>query len=192
MRGVAWTLGLGLAAWLVLLAIPAQAAPVRALPTVRLTASDARGCGQVTRAGSQGRYRLRGAAPGLCVQAAFAARLEPGGRREHVNVVLLVAAPHRFDPVVRTRLFVYRLHGRQLQPRFLGSGFYDRTLLSAERVPVAASAPGEPLDALRVVTTTPAGGRELWRCAFRRFPLSCEPEPDAGQAAIPSVQEARQ
>lgn len=104
-----------------------------------------------------------------------------------VNVVLLVAAPHRFDPAVRTRLFVYRLSGRRLRPRFLGSGFRARTLLGAERLPgPSAAASGQPRDSLRVTTATPTGQRESLCCAFARFPLSCEPERPAPEAPLPS------
>lgn len=197
MRCAALTLALGLAAGLAQLAGPAQAVPPRPLPAILLTAGDAQGCGQVARLGNKGLVLLRGAAPGLCVRAAFAARLEPGVRPHAVNVVLLVAAPHRFDPDVRTRLFVYRLRGRRLVPRFLGSGFRARTLLGAERLPAADPTSGERLDGLRVTTATPTGQYESLRCTFERFPLSCEPElpspkaplsaasPDLTQEALP-------
>lgn len=196
MRCAALTLALGIAAGLARLAGPARAEKPRPLPAVLLTASDARGCGRVARMGSKGLVLLRGAAPGLCVRAAFAARLEPDARPDAVNVVLLVAAPHRFDPDVRTRLFVYRLQGRQLVPRFLGSGFRARALLGAERLAAADPTSGEGRDRLRVTTATPTGQRESLRCAFERFPLACEPElpskallsaapPDLAEEALP-------
>ncbi len=184
MRYAALTLALGIAAGLAPLAGPAQAAKPRPLPAVLLTAGDAHGCGRVARMGNQGLVLLRGAAPGLCVRAAFAARLEPGARPDAVNVVLLVAAPHRFDPDVRTRLFVYRLRGRRLVPRFLGSGFRARALLGAERLPAADAPSGHRLDSLRVTTVTPAGQHESLRCAFVRFPLSCQAELPSAEALI--------
>jgi hypothetical protein len=63
--------------------------------------------------------QLRGGPEGLCAVEIFWARLEAGA----VDVLVRVRAPHREDPELRERLFVYRLVGTTLVPRFLGSGF---------------------------------------------------------------------
>lgn len=165
-----------------------------ALPEVKVVARDGRGCGRVELVLARRSRRLRGAAPGLCVRTAFAARLEgsdgetEGDARSAkerggpiVNVVLLVEAPQRFDPAVRTRLFVYRLRGLTLVPRFLSSGFRERDLVAVERRPSGAQLPDEPRDVLWVQTRDRLGTRELLRCYFSSFPLRCEPESaDAG------------
>lgn len=126
---------------------------VLAAPSVALGPVDARGCGPVL----VDKKRVAGAAPGLCVKQALWTPLEGG------LVALLVEAPHRFDPRVRLRVFVYRLAGASLAPRFLGSGFASREV---ERL--------VPLDdALGVVVRD--GERSLTlRCRFDGFPLSCQ------------------
>jgi hypothetical protein len=90
--------------------------------------------------------------PRHCVKKHFEAELEPGRK----NVVALVEAPNRFDQKTRLRLFIYRLEGRRLLPRFLGSAFPGADLLDAR-------------GALRVVTT-----RGEFDCHFDGFPLVCE------------------
>lgn len=87
-------------------------------PVVTLEARGAEGCGIVRVNGA----RVSGAAPGLCVKQAVWTSLEGG------LVALLVEAPHRFDARRRHRVFVYRLVGQRLEPRFLGSGFSTRTV----------------------------------------------------------------
>jgi hypothetical protein len=112
--------------------------------------------------------QLRGGPEGLCAVEIFWARLEAGA----VDVLVRVRAPHREDPELRERLFVYRLVGTTLVPRFLGSGFETLDLVGAERVT------GAPLDAVRV-WVVPRGAlapRTGYRCGFDGFALRCEPE----------------
>lgn len=93
------------------------------------------------------------APPGLCVEVAV-----PGPGAGHVS--LLVALPA--DPA-RRGLFVYRVQGRNLVPRFLGSGFPGRAL-------TGLAADG---DALRVETDRGPLG-----CVLQDFPLVCEELPE--------------
>jgi hypothetical protein len=93
---------------------------------------------------------------GLCVRQAFTANLEEDGV---TNVVLVVEAPHRFDSQIRKRLFIYRLDGRKLVPRFLGSRLGALELESAR--------------AERGGLEVRASGRRF-QCHFEQFPLVCE------------------
>ncbi|MEW5743596.1 MAG: hypothetical protein AB1938_32085 [Myxococcota bacterium] len=127
-----------------------------ASPDVRLENVDSRGCGDVIVDGR----RVQGAAPGLCVVQAVWTPLEEG------LLALLVRAPHRFDSTERLRVFVYRLVGRRLSPRFLGSGF---TGSDVTRLVTLA-------DALGVEVVSDAGVAVL-RCVFDGFPLVCQPPP---------------
>lgn len=129
---------------------------VLAAPRVTLDAIDARGCGAVSVNGQ----RVAGAAPGLCVKQALWTPLEGG------LVALLVAAPHRFEPRVRHRVFLYRLDGARLVPRFLGSGFRE---LEVEKL--------VPLDDALGLSVTGAQGTATLRCRFTGFPLTCQEEP---------------
>lgn len=90
---------------------------------------------------------------GLCVHAAV-----PGPGEGHLSLLVTLPA----DPA-RLGLFVYRVQGRRLVPRFLGSGFPERALtgLAAEG------------DALRVFTD-----RGALRCRLQDFPLVCEEAPE--------------
>lgn len=103
--------------------------------------------------------RALGGPVGLCVRDAVELSLEPGQRQ----LALLVDAPHRFDPRVRPRVFIYRVEGRRLVPRFLGSGFS-----SAEVVAIAADGPRLRLQL--------SDSRTVW-CHFDGFPLVCSEEP---------------
>lgn len=136
--------GVLIAAWLALAVVP---------PDVAVVQADAQGCGVVL----VNRRSVTGAAPGLCVTQAVWTRLEGG------LVALLVRAPHRFDARVRPRVFVYRLEGARLVPRFLGSGFRDLevTRLRAE-------------DDRLVLEVVGAQGPRALRCHFAGFPLLCE------------------
>jgi hypothetical protein len=133
-----------IAAWLVLAAVPPEVAVVRA---------DAQGCGEVR----VNQRAVTGAAPGLCVVQATWTALEGG------LVALLVRAPHRFEAAVRNRVFLYRLEGRRLVPRFLGSGFRD---LEVVRL-------GEGEDRL-VLEVEGADGPATLQCRLEGFPLVCE------------------
>jgi hypothetical protein len=121
--------------------------------TVRV---DPSGCGRAVRDG----VALRGAEP-FCVERWFTARLEDPGV---VHAVLLVRPRDPGTEGEWPRVFVYRLDGTWLAPRFLSSGF--PTL----RVRDAGPAPG---GRLRVVVD---GGQERGRvltCGFVGFPLAC-------------------
>jgi hypothetical protein len=83
------------------------------------------------------------------------------------NVVLLVT--HDGDPTPRRRVFIYRLRGSALEPRFLGSGPWqwlvgDVTTTADRR-------------ALRVVLTPKDRPQEHVPhiCRLAGFPLMCEP-----------------
>ncbi len=89
----------------------------------------------------------------LCVRAAVLASLEAPGER---HLALLVDLPA--DPA-RRGLFVYRVRGRALVPRFLGTGFPERAL-------TGLATDG---DALLVQTD-----RGPLRCRLQNFPLVCE------------------
>jgi hypothetical protein len=99
-----------------------------------------------------------------CLVDAFPARLEDEATW---NVVLIIGRPGRFDARVRRRLFVYRLEGRRLVPRFLGSGPSSFDLVSAA-----------PANRGLVVSVRAEGGAPgTMRCEFRGFPLVCEATP---------------
>ena len=139
------------------------------LPALSLQAPSALGCGtpSLLRAGAW--LALEGGPSGLCATALFAAHLEDGA----ADVVVLVQAAHRFDAEIRTRLFIYRLEGARLVPRFLGSGFSAVDVVGAERIA------GAPLDSLRVWTAArgaPGSARVALRCGLVHFPLQCEVE----------------
>jgi hypothetical protein len=125
-------------------------------PVVTLEARGVDGCGVVKVNGA----RVTGAAPGLCVKQAVWTSLEGG------LVALLVEAPHRFDARPRHRVFLYRLVGRRLEPRFLGSGFRTR---SVDRL--------VPLEGALGVEVSSDAGYETMRCRFLEFPLVCEKAP---------------
>jgi hypothetical protein len=131
------------------------ASPPQPLPRVGLSARDGRGCGAPVLDG----LALRGGAPGLCVRDAFAVRLEDAPA---ANVVLRVAKDGR------DRIFVYRLDGHRLVPRFLGSGPDDLRLVEVLR------RPGTPLDRLEVVARRGGGQKLHLLCRFEEFPLVCD------------------
>ena len=134
------------------------ASPPPPLPRLSLSSRDPNGCGVPILDG----IPLLGGAPGLCVREAFALRLEEPSL---TNVLL------RVEKEGRDRIFIYRLDGRRLRPRFLGSGPDDLTLAEVRR------RPGTPLDSLEVVARR--GGQEVVRfiCRFEEFPLVCEEVP---------------
>lgn len=137
---------------------PLDAAP----PRVTLEAD----CGRVLLHTRTGVRPLQGAAPGLCVREAHLARLEEGA----TNVVLKVARPDGRGGPLRDRVFVYRLEGDRLRPRFLGSGPRHQRLVSLQ------VARGLPTDSL-VVRLEDALGRPVrLRCRLEEFPLVCTEE----------------
>lgn len=121
-----------------------------ALP-VELVDVDARGCGRP--ALRDGR-RLEAAA-GLCVKRVLSAHLEDP---RELDVILIVTKDGR------DRLFVYRLEGGALVPRFLGSGPRDLTLRDV-RV--------HQDEALEVELADREGATRTVRCRFEAFPLVC-------------------
>lgn len=130
------------------------------LPVVSLEQVDDGGCGRP----AIGSTQLDGAAPGLCVRAAFAARLESP---DVVNVVLHVDT--RDGAPRPQRIFIYRLHGARLRPRFLGGGSRRLALRSVAREA------GAELDSLRVEVADDGGVTRVLRCALEQFPLVCRP-----------------
>lgn len=78
-------------------------------------------------------------------------------------IALRVEAPHRFEPRIRSRVFVYRVIDGRLVPRFLGSGFTSREIT---RLFVLDGALG--LD-----TVSTSGDPQTLRCVFEGFPLAC-------------------
>lgn len=119
-------------------------------------------CGRPALLTPAGPQALLNAAPGLCVIDAFTANLEQG---LPANVVLLV---QRGD---NRQLFIYRRHGRQLTPRFLGSALPGLQLLTAE--------PAADGLALLAWTRTTAGTYRLLHCGFTSFSLTCDEMPHA-------------
>ncbi|GMU62156.1 MAG: hypothetical protein AMXMBFR34_39190 [Myxococcaceae bacterium] len=142
--------------WAVVSGPPGEALARAPAKGVKVDRVDARGCGEVVVAGQA----VQGAAPGLCVVQALWAPLEGG------VVALLVRAPHRFEEEERLRVFIYRLEGRRLVPRFLGSGFASREV----RRLVA-------LDDALGVEVSGDGGVSVLRCSFDGFPLVCRDDP---------------
>jgi hypothetical protein len=104
--------------------------------------------------------RLSGGPTQHCIREVLRVRLE-----DEDLVAVRVDAPHRFEPRVRARVFVYRVANGKLSPRFLGSGFSSRE--------VTALFPLE--GALGVETLSPEGKVEKLRCVFDGFPLVCSP-----------------
>ena len=95
-----------------------------------------------------------------CIREVTRVRLE-----DEDFLAVHVDAPHRFEPRVRSRVFIYRVNGHHLEPRFLGSGFKSREVTRLF-----------PLDgALGVETTSLEGKTERLRCVFDGFPLVCTP-----------------
>ena len=114
---------------------------------------------------------LRGGPEHFCIEQVLPLELAEGA-----FLALRVAAPHRFEARVRSRVFVYRVEGERLVPRFLGSGFSAREVTGL----VALE------NALGVQTLTSAGVHETLSCTFDGFPLACTvhlvpgaPRPDA-------------
>ena len=103
---------------------------------------------------------LRGGPGKFCIEQVLEVRLAEGA-----FVVLRVRAPHRFEARVRSRVFVYRVEGDRLVPRFLGSGFAERAVVRL----VALTG------ALGVETVAETGERVNWSCTFDGFPLVCTP-----------------
>ena len=150
----------------------ARQLPVAAhLPTVvleRPAATD--GCGLAVLVDAAGARRpLTGVAPGLCVRAGLLARLEG----DDLHLVVEVS-PTAVDP--GRRLFVYRLVGERVEPRYLASGSATLRLDRVERLP------GAEQDALLLHLRGPNGSRPTWRCAFAGFPLLCEQWPPAPES----------
>jgi len=117
--------------------------------SLRVAGRDAAGC---IRSLELDGTPVDGAAPGLCVRHALLATLDA-----EQQVVLLVEVEERL------RVFVYRVSGRHLVPRFLGSGFTSLRIRHA-------SAHG---DGLRIVAQDARGMDVALQCRFRGFPLVC-------------------
>jgi hypothetical protein len=126
-----------------------------AIPPVSLGNPDARGCGVI----QLGTAPAEAGPVGLCVKQVLWTPLEGG------LVAALVEAPHRFEPRPRNRVFLYRLEGRRLVPRFLGSGFDE---VQVERL-LARD------DSLGLAVRGERGERTL-ACRFSGFPLVCSEE----------------
>ena len=126
-----------------------------AAPVVSLGAPDSSGCASALKVDG---HALSGGPAPFCIREAVGLILE-----DVPLVVVRVDAPHRFEPGVRSRVFVYRVEGGRLVPRFLGSGFSSREV---KRLLVLDGALG-----LETVATS--GARETLRCVFDGFPLVC-------------------
>jgi hypothetical protein len=124
-------------------------------------------CGRVLLHTPSGVFPLQGAAPGLCVREALLARLE----KDATHVVLKVAREDERGGKLRDRLFVYRLEGHRLWPRFLGSGPKERQLASVQVVR------GSATDSLSVRLEDAQGREQRLRCRLEAFPLVCIEEP---------------
>ncbi len=120
-----------------------------------LGAPDANGCSRTVVLGGR---TLEGGPREFCIEQVLQVSLTDGD-----FLVLRVAAPHRFDARVRSRVFVYRLDGARLVPRFLGSGFASREVVRLFALD----------HALGLETLTTDGARELLSCTFDGFPLVC-------------------
>ena len=127
------------------------------LAAITLGPVDAGGCAhQVLADGAA----LTGGPVELCIREAIQISLDG-----EPLIALRVDAPHRFEPRVRSRVFLYRVAAGRLVPRFLGSGFTTREvkrLFTLDR-------------ALGLETTTSTGQTETLRCVFDGFPLVCAP-----------------
>lgn len=128
---------------------------VASTPLFSLGVPDAGGC--VRGVVFEGRP-LRGGPARFCVEQVLGFELAEGQ-----FVALRVAAPHRFEARVRSRVFVYRVEKDTLVPRFLGSGFFEREV----RGLVALEG------ALGVEAVGASGRNETWSCTFEGFPLVC-------------------
>ena len=128
---------------------------IAASPIVSLGGSDARGCAnQVLLDGK----RLEGGPAPLCIREAVSVVLD-----DQALVALRVEAPHRFETRVRSRVFLYRVVGRRLVPRFLGSGFSSREVTGLFVLE----------GALGLRTIEESGAKESLHCVFDGFPLVC-------------------
>lgn len=124
-------------------------------PVLTLGEPDPGGCARTVR--QQGR-ELEGGPRAFCIEQVLSLELEGVP-----SVVLRVAAPHRFEGRVRSRVFVYRLEQGRLVPRFLGSGFWAREVTGLFVLP----------GALGLETLTTEGEPERLSCTFDGFPLVC-------------------
>lgn len=131
------------------------AAVLATTPVLSLGAPDAGGCARTVVLGTR---TLAGGPREFCIEQLLQVSLAEGD-----FLVLRVAAPHRFDARVRSRVFVYRVEGLRLVPRFLGSGFASREVLRLFALD----------QALGLETLTHTGERETLSCAFVGFPLVC-------------------
>jgi hypothetical protein len=125
-----------------------------ASPVVTLLEPNARGCARGV--ALDGKPLAAGPTP-FCIREAISLHLDDA------LIVLRVEAPHRFESLVRSRVFVYRVVEGRLVPRFLGSGFSSREVLRIYALE----------GALGLDTITPAGAHEQLRCVFDGFPLVC-------------------
>ena len=143
-------------------------ASARELPQVRLVDVGVDGCGvPAIRAPDRGWRKLRGGAPGFCVHAVLAARLETGAV---ADVVLQLWTG---EPGQGERIFIYELDGEVLVPRYLASGSTQLALVSVERWP------GVERDSLLLNTTSASGVPRALYCGFVEFPLLCGDSPKA-------------
>jgi hypothetical protein len=101
---------------------------------------------------------LSGGPTKFCLREVVEVTLE-----DETFLAIRVDAPHRFEPRVRSRVFLYRVTAGKLSPRFLGSGFNEREVTKLF-----------PLDgALGLETLLPSGETQNLRCVFEGFPLVC-------------------
>jgi hypothetical protein len=172
-RAALWFLRLSIGPALVLqlLAFVASAAAARPAVGARLLLRDCEsGCCRVLlhRSGERLAYRRLAMPKALCVRSGFTAHLEDGRSQ---NVVLEVLAP----ATGQRSLFVYRLEGGHLRPRFLASGLPGWTMLSAGPW-TTRSSPDQRLEELWVEARDSEGETRLLRCGFEGFLLTCSIE----------------
>jgi hypothetical protein len=148
-----------------LFAILVFAAPVvTPLPRLVLVRETGVACGTPALEEAGGRTRaLGGGPPGFCVRDAFLARLDDGASTHAVLRVSGSVAD------AAERVFIYRLDGDELVPRYLASGPSHLRLVDVEPVN------GVERDALRIRTVDASGNATTLLCGFVGFPLLCAP-----------------
>ncbi len=127
-----------------------------ASPELSLVELDARGCGRPALVAGGRAEPLLGGPSELCIRQLEGLALEGG----EPGAALLVTRPG-----TNAGLFVYRLQGRRLVPRFLGSGF-----ASLELVRLLPTEGG----GLRLEARAEDGALTMLGCGFVGFPLHCE------------------
>jgi hypothetical protein len=132
------------------------------LPHLAVVRGPGAECGRPVLVAADGASRLLIGAPAdFCIRDALAARLEESA---DTHVVLQVEGLGS-DPA--ERLFIYRLDGDQLVPRYLASGPAHLRLVGVERLA------GVEQDSLLVHAVTVSGRPVSLSCSFVGFPLLC-------------------